>query len=132
MKNTEGADRPITARGKLTLLCGEKFFGPGVCELLEGIRETGSIQASAARMRMSYTKAWRILNQAEAAMGVRLITRVSGGKNGGSSSLTPAGERTVAAFRNMEAKLTHAADALLWDCREVFMPEEGARDDLPG
>ena len=80
MNRSEGADQPVTTKVKLSLYRGEKFFGPGVCELLEGIRETGSIQASAARMEMSYTKAWRILNRAETAMGIRLITRVSGGK----------------------------------------------------
>ena len=32
---------PVRACVKLTLCGREKFFGPGVCELLEGIRETG-------------------------------------------------------------------------------------------
>ena len=39
---------PVTTRVKLTLHTGERFFGPGVCELLERIRTTGSIQAPAA------------------------------------------------------------------------------------
>ena len=62
--------QPVTARVKLTLCTEERFFGPGVCELLEKIRETGSIQAAAARMEMSYTKAWKILKRAEKEMGV--------------------------------------------------------------
>ena len=33
---------PVTARVKLTLHTGERFFGPGICELLERIRKTGS------------------------------------------------------------------------------------------
>ena len=84
---------PVTAKVKLTLCKDERFFGPGVCELLEGIRETGSIQAAAARMEMSYTKAWRILKRAEEEMGLNLITRVTGGKKGGSSTLTEAGKK---------------------------------------
>ena len=104
---------PVTAKVKLTLCTDERFFGPGVCELLERIRETGSIQAAAARMEMSYTKAWRILKRAEEEMGVNLITRTAGGRNGGSSTLTEAGERAVSEFREMEAKLAAYADELM-------------------
>ena len=103
----------MRARVRLTLCNGERFFGPGICELLEHIRETGSIQAAAARMEMSYTKAWRILNRAEREMGMTLITRVSGGRNGGSSSLTEAGARAVRDFRAMEARLNETAGELL-------------------
>ena len=89
----------------MTIHGEERFFGPGICELLERIRATGSIQAAAAEMKMSYTKAWRIINRAEKEMGVNLITRVSGGRNGGSSSLTETGETAVCAFRELERKL---------------------------
>jgi len=104
---------PVTAKVKLTFCTGERFFGPGVCELLERIRETGSIQAAAAGMEMSYTKAWKILKRAEDEMGVNLITRVAGGKNGGSSALTGAGEKAVRDFREIESKLTAYADELM-------------------
>ena len=103
----------MTAKVKLTLCTGERFFGPGVCELLERIRETGSIQAAAARMEMSYSKAWKILKRAEEEMGTELITRVSGGKNGGSSTLTEAGEEAVRIYRDIEEKMTAYAEELL-------------------
>ena len=123
---------PVTARVRLTLHTGERFFGPGVCELLERIRKTGSIQAAAAEMEMSYTKAWRILNRAEREMGACLITRVSGGRNGGSSKLTEAGEKAVADYRQMEARLTEFAESLLKACEPSFMPRESrAAQDRP-
>ena len=115
---------PVTARVKLTLCTDERFFGPGVCELLERIRETGSIQAAAARMELSYSKAWKILNRAEQELGTNLITRVSGGRNGGSSTLTAAGEEAVRAFREMEAKLGAYADELLSIHRDSFRTEK--------
>ena len=65
MESTRDKTLPVAARVKLTLCTEERFFGPGVCELLERIRETGSIQAAAARMELSYTKAWKILHRAE-------------------------------------------------------------------
>ena len=113
MESTRDKTLPVAARVKLTLCTEERFFGPGVCELLERIRETGSIQAAAARMELSYTKAWKILNRAEEELGTSLITRVSGGRNGGSSTLTPAGEEAVKDFREMEKKLAAYADELL-------------------
>ena len=113
MKSMREKALPVTAKVKLTLCTEDRFFGPGVCELLERIRETGSIRAAAAGMKLSYTKAWKILNRAEEELGTSLITRVSGGKNGGSSTLTPAGERAVKDFREMEGKLSAYADELL-------------------
>lgn len=116
--------RPVTARVKLTICTEERFFGPGVCELLERIRETGSIQAAAARMEMSYTKAWKILNRAEEEIGTALITRMTGGKNGGSSTLTEAGETAVRDFREIEGELSSYAGRLMETHYRAFMPEK--------
>ena len=116
--------QPVTARVKLTICTEERFFGPGVCELLERIRETGSIQAAAARMEMSYTKAWKILNRAEEEIGTALITRMTGGKNGGSSTLTEAGETAVRGFREIEGELSSYAGRLMETHYRAFMPEE--------
>ena len=124
METKQDAAVPVRARVKLTLCTDERFFGPGVCELLERIRETGSIQAAAARMEMSYTKAWRILNHAEAEIGTALITRVTGGRNGGSSTLTETGEKAVSDFREMEAQLNRYAEELLNTHRDLFRTEE--------
>ena len=124
MDQKQGKARPVTARVKLTLCTDDRFFGPGVCELLERIRETGSIQAAAARMELSYTKAWKILNRAEQELGTPLISRMSGGRNGGSSTLTEAGGKAVKAFREMEAKVNDYAGELLKEHRDSFIPEE--------
>ena len=104
---------PVTTKVKLMLCTDSRFFGPGVCELLEKISETGSIQAAAAKMELSYSKAWRILNQAGKEMGTVLITRISGGRSGGSSTLTETGKAAVRDFRIMEKKLTDYAEKLL-------------------
>ena len=114
--------KSVTARIRLTLHTDDRFFGPGICELMEKIRETGSIQAAAAEMEMSYTKAWKIIKRAENEMGVSLVKRMSGGKNGGSSILTPAGIEAVRAYREMEAKLAETAAGLLNAYRDLFTP----------
>lgn len=78
-------------RNKLVISREEDFFGPGVYDLLKYIDETGSIQAAAAKMNMSYSKGWKIINRAEKELGFRFLNRCNGGKNGGSSTITPEG-----------------------------------------
>ena len=50
---------------------GQRFFGPGVAELLERVREHRSLRAAAASMEMAYSKAWRIIHEAEEEMCIR-------------------------------------------------------------
>lgn len=70
----------------------EKFFGEGPARLLRGIEETGSLRAAAASMDMAYTKALKLIRNAENALGFALIRRSTGGKDGGGSCLTPEGK----------------------------------------
>ena len=113
---------------KLVLIGSERYFGPGICELLEKIDDSGSIQAAAKQMNMSYTKAWKILNRAEKEMNCRLITRMNGGKNGGSSSLTTDGRQAVAAFREMEQRLQRESERILAEYEGILLPRPGAAD----
>lgn len=73
----------------------EKFFGEGPCRLLQGIEEKGSLRAAALEMGMSYTKALRLINNAERVLGFPFINRMTGGKSGGGSSLTEEGKAWV-------------------------------------
>lgn len=107
---------------KLTLCREERFFGPGICELLEKIDQTGSIQAAAKEMNMSYTKAWRILNRAEREMNCRLTIRQNGGRSGGSSSLTQEGREAAAAFRELEQRLLAESERLLTEYARALLP----------
>lgn len=70
----------------------EKFFGEGPYRLLRGIEDKGSLRATAIDMGMSYTKALKLINNAEAELGFKFITRVTGGKSGGGSCLTKEGK----------------------------------------
>ena len=82
---------------------GEKFFGEGPARLLRGVEETGSLRASALSMNMAYTKALKLIKNGEAALGFPLITRETGGKDGGGSRLTPEGKEWLEryeAYRN--------------------------------
>ena len=72
---------------------GNKFFGEGPMQLLRAIERTGSLRAAAMEMEMAYSKANKLLKQAEANLGFPLTQRSTGGKDGGGSVLTPQGKR---------------------------------------
>ena len=72
---------------------GIKFFGEGPCRLLRCVEKTGSLRAAAMEMEMAYSKATKLLKQAEENLGFSLTTRSTGGKDGGGSILTPEGKQ---------------------------------------
>ena len=72
---------------------GTKFFGEGPLRLLRCVERTGSLRAAAMEMEMAYSKATRLLRQAEHNLGFPLTTRSAGGKDGGGSRLTPEGKQ---------------------------------------
>ncbi len=78
---------------------GEPLFGPGTFDLLVLVDETGSLHQAAKLMGMSYNKAWRAMRQAEDHLGLKLMTRRTGGPDGGGSVLTDDGHRLMERFR---------------------------------
>ncbi|MFO1141820.1 MAG: LysR family transcriptional regulator [Amaricoccus sp.] len=85
------------------------FIGPGKADLLEGIRDTGSIAAAGRRMGMSYKRAWTLAETLNAMARAPLITAARGGAGHGGASLTALGADVLAAYRGMEAKAAEAA-----------------------
>lgn len=81
-------------------------FGRGIASLCLGVRETGSLNASAKGMGMAYSKAWRIIKETEAALDVQLLHR--DGAHG--SSLTDACNKLLDTYLDIEAKLQQEAE----------------------
>ncbi len=82
-------------------------FGPGVACLCKGVRERGSLYAAARDMGMAYSKAWRIMKDTEAALGMQLLDR--DGAHG--SSLTDDGVKLLDAYLQLEAEIARQAEA---------------------
>ena len=81
-------------------------FGRGVANLCMGVRELGSLNAAAKSMKMAYSKAWRIVKDTEAALGMQLLDR--DGAHG--STLTEAGDKLLDAYIEIDAKLQEFAE----------------------
>ena len=78
-------------------------FGPGKAELLEHIRDTGSIAAAGRRMRMSYKRAWQLVEELNRVFDTPLVEASKGGSGGGGATLTRAGADALARYRRMHA-----------------------------
>ncbi|MCQ2509152.1 MAG: NTP transferase domain-containing protein [Lachnospiraceae bacterium] len=76
----------------------EKFFGEGPCQLLHAVERTGSLNAAAQSLGMAYTKALKLLKNAESALGFPLTRRSVGGRSGGGSILTSEGKEWLARY----------------------------------
>jgi len=83
-------------------------LGPGKADLLEGIRETGSISAAGRRMNMSYKRAWDLVDALNHYFTEPVIHTSKGGSGGGGASLTAWGEQVLAAYRQIEARSAEA------------------------
>jgi len=94
------------------LFVEEKCFGPGVAQLLHRVQRLHSLRAAALDMDMAYSKAWKIIRQAETQLGFPLLDSVTGGKGGGGAVLTEEGARFLAAYDDFCVQLDHHAQAL--------------------
>jgi molybdate transport system regulatory protein len=94
---------------RLRIVLGRDIaLGPGKADLMEGIRETGSIAAAGRRMGMSYKQAWLLIETMNACFSRPLVAAAKGGKRGGGARLTPLGEDVLARFRRMQASSSRA------------------------
>ncbi|PBJ81490.1 ModE family transcriptional regulator [Lysobacteraceae bacterium NML93-0399] len=93
---------------QLRIRLGEVMLGPGKAELLEGIRDTGSISAAGRRMSMSYRRAWQLVEQLNLYFGAPVVSTLTGGRGGGGAELTPLGEEIAATYRRMQQQCANA------------------------
>lgn len=103
---------PTETRLRLRLLFGDAaMLGPGKADLLEAIRETGSIAAAGRSMSMSYKRAWSLVEEMNGAFRTPLIASARGGSRGGGAQLTDTGAQVLALYRALERKTLAAGDA---------------------
>jgi molybdate transport system regulatory protein len=101
---------------------GEAVFGRGRRILLEAIDTHGSINQAAKEVGISYRKAWGHIQAMEKRLGISLVVRQTGGKNGGGAMLTPEARDFLRKFEKMEQGLLEFVNAQF---RELFPAREG-------
>jgi molybdenum ABC transporter molybdate-binding protein len=92
---------------------GRTVLGNGRLQLLEAIDRCRSISAAARQLRMSYRRAWLLVQSVNEAAGQPLVVAATGGSGGGGAQLTPQGHQAVAIFRQLQQHLRQNAEAIL-------------------
>lgn len=106
-------------------LAGGARIGPGKIALLEEISRSGSISAAGRVLKMSYRRAWELIEDLNRNLGVPVVSTASGGSGGGGARLTPAGLTLVSEYRAIERASVAAADPHLASLAGAF---SGTRD----
>ena len=105
------AENELHSAGIVRVYGKEKCFGPGVAELLERVDETRSLRKATIEMGMAYSKAWRIVKEVEDALGISLLSSVTGGAHGGGATLTPEATDMLARYEAFTREITEFTDA---------------------
>jgi len=96
---------PLQLQGLVWMTAGERNFGgPGRIALLEYIDTWGSITRAAKAAQLSYKAAWDAIDTMNTLAGEPLVQRLTGGKGGGGTRLTPRGLQLVVNYRRLEAE----------------------------
>lgn len=88
---------------------GTLIMGPGRAELLSRIQSTGSIAAAGREMRMSYKRAWVLVEAMNSSFTQPLVEAAKGGSGGGGARLTGLGREVLSAYLSLEENSRAAA-----------------------
>jgi molybdate transport system regulatory protein len=89
---------------------GEPVFGRGRRFLLEAIDSHGSINQAAREVDISFRKAWGHIKAMEERLGVKLVDRQTGGKNGGGATLTVDARKFLKKYEALENGIQEIVD----------------------
>ncbi len=89
---------------------GEPVFGRGRRFLLQAIDRYGSINQAAKEINISYRKAWSYIKAMEDRLGIKLVERHAGGKNGGGAALTEGARKFLKQYELLEDGIREIVD----------------------
>lgn len=77
-------------------------IGPGKIGLLEAIRDSGSLSQAARNLRMSYRRAWLLVENLNQSFREPVTVASTGGKDGGGMLVTKLGDALIKSYRELE------------------------------
>lgn len=102
----------LALRIKLQVYCGNEIaMGPGKADLLDAIRDHGSISAAGRALGMSYRRAWLLVDAMNRCWAEPLVRTAPGA---GGAHLTAIGTLILAEYRALQDAITIAANTEAW------------------
>lgn len=92
-----------------------KFMGIGVLWLLEKVKACGSLRSAAVELGISYSKAFRMVQNLETELGVEVLERKRGGMQRTGASLTRFGEDFICLYDTFQRECKVLLDKPFYD-----------------
>jgi molybdate transport system regulatory protein len=108
---------------RLRIVFEGAMLGPGKADLLERIRDTGSISAAGRAMEMSYKRAWMLVEEMNAAFRSPLVASSRGGRGVGGAHLTEAGLEVLRRYRSIETAAAAATASDVGAIETMLLPD---------
>lgn len=83
----------------------DEAVGPGKIALLEQIGQDGSLSQAARELKMSYRRAWQLLESLNGCFAERVAVTAKGGRGGGGATLTVFGRQLIRVYREFDAEV---------------------------
>jgi molybdate transport system regulatory protein len=96
--------------------------GPGKIALLEAIQTHGSLSAAARAMKLSYRRAWLLLDSLNQAFTDPVSVNSVGGTGGGGVQITEFGALLIHRYRDIEKRFNELSAAHLEDIQAKVKP----------
>ena len=116
-KTTAGARMRTHLR---VMLDDEIAFGPGKAELLEAIRDSGSISGAGKQLGMSYRRAWLLVDAMNRCFRSPLVETAAGGTAGGGATLSALGEEILEKYRALENAVGKVTDKAFTEIKPLL------------
>lgn len=96
--------------------------GPGKIALLEAVDAEGSISGAGRKLKMSYKRAWDLIEDLNKSFDGKLVSKAPGGSNGGGAQLTDGGKALVKHYREIEKASHDASETSLRAVKMLLRP----------
>jgi molybdate transport repressor ModE-like protein len=107
----QNSHNEMQIRSKLWIdIDGEPVFGKGRMLLLKAIGSTGSINHAAQSVKISYRRAWSYIKAMEERLGIQLVERRTGGRDGGGALLTAEARAFLDKYEQLDAGIRDMVD----------------------
>ncbi|HEY2682646.1 MAG TPA: hypothetical protein VGI93_03990 [Steroidobacteraceae bacterium] len=100
-------------------------IGPGKVALLEAIDRCGSLSQAARELRMSYRRAWLLVEDLNVSFRKSLTAGSVGGKGGGGMLLTEFGRQVVSEYRLLERDIDKCLETRMQGVTTVALENGG-------
>jgi molybdate transport system regulatory protein len=101
-------------------------IGPGKIALLEAIQMHGSLSAAARALKLSYRRAWLLLDSLNRGFLEPVSVNSVGGVGGGGVNITPFGALLIKRYREVEHLFNEIGRTQLEDIRSQIKPQSAA------